>query len=104
MVPTIGCTVLYTLGAEDALQVNRRRADAQRSLNQHRANADGSMVHMGNSVAEGDVFPMVIVRAWGETEESSVNGQVLLDGSDTLWVTSVGQGDGVRQWRQPPRV
>lgn len=62
------------------------------------------MAHVGNAVETGQTYPMVIVRCWGTTEESSVNGQVLLDGSDALWVTSVSQGDGPRHWRAYPRV
>jgi len=46
----------------------------------------------------------VITRVWGQTEGSAVNGQVLLDGDDTLWVTSVTQGPDARQWRPFARV
>lgn len=39
-----------------------------------------------NEVLEGDEYPMVVVR---QNDDGSVNGQVFLDGPDTLWVTSV---------------
>lgn len=104
MIPTPGRIVEYTLSAQDAEQVNKRRVDAQRNLPKIREDSIGYVLHVGNSVAEGDNYPMVIVRCWGDTEQSSVNGQVLLDGADTLWATSVSQGDGPRHWRAFARV
>lgn len=90
IIPTPGRIVLYKLTAEDAEQVNRRRHDAISHANIHRERASsGAVRHEGNHAAAGDVFPMVIVRVWGATEGTAVNGQVLLDGNDTLWVTSV---------------
>lgn len=44
----------------------------------------------GNFVSAGDVFPAVVVKNWG----TSVNLQVLLDGSDTYWRTSAPEGTG----------
>lgn len=104
MTPTIGRIVHYKLTAEDAEAVNRRRKDADANRQNHRDAALGYVAHFGNFAREGDVYPMLIVRVWGTTPESSVNGQVFLDGNDTLWVTSVGQGDDVRQWHEPERV
>lgn len=91
MTPSIGCIVHYMLSADDARRITTRRKAAHAG--------EGS-----NFVDEGQVYPMLIVRVWGETEQASVNGQVFLDGDDTLWVTSVGQGDGPRQWHEAPRV
>ena len=104
MIPSIGRIVHYKLTEQDAEQINKRRKDAQTNTLKIHKDALGYVVHVGNSATEGDVYPMLIVRVWGATPESSVNGQVFLDGTDTLWVTSVGQGDGVRQWHVPPRV
>jgi len=104
MIPTIGRLVHYTLTAADAEQINRRRKDAANNRRKHNEDALGYIGYVGNSAAEGDVYPMLITRTWGTTEDSSVNGQVFLDGNDALWVTSVGQGDGVRQWREPTRA
>lgn len=52
---------------------------------------DGSQIYMGIGVSAGDVFPMVITRVWGQpaTSLSAVNGQVVLDGNDTYWPTSI---------------
>jgi hypothetical protein len=99
MTPTIGRIVHYYLSDQDAAQINKRRADASAHLAEHREN--GNVVHMGNTVQGGDVYPLAITRTWGG---AAVNGQVLLDGSDTLWVTSVTEGDGQRNWFWPPRV
>ncbi len=104
MIPSIGRIVHYTLTAQDAEQVNKRRKDAQENLEKIREDSIGYVLHVGNTATEGDVYPMLIVRCWGTTPESSVNGQVFLDGTDTLWVTSVGQGDQPRQWHAAPRV
>ncbi len=102
MIPTPGRTVEFTLSAEQADGVNRRRRDGQDSGITREST--GAVVHIGNDVREGDTFPLIITRVWGETEDALVNGQVLLDGNDSLWVTSVGQGEGPRTWRQYPRV
>lgn len=84
--PTVGRIVHYRLSEQDAQQITDRRRDAG---------------VFGNPVPAGDTYPMVIVRVWSTT---LVNGQVLLDGPDTLWVTSVTLGDGPRTWSWPPRV
>lgn len=104
MIPSIGRIVHYTLSEQDATEINLRRQDARASLDWHRENKTGAIVHSGNPVSAGDVYPMVITRVWGDTPESAVNGQVLLDGNDLFWTTSVTQGDGQRCWREPVRV
>jgi hypothetical protein len=101
MIPTPGRIVEYTLTPEDAAQINRRRDDARQNAN---VGNTGFMLHSGNVVSPGDKYPLVITRAWGIMEDSPVNGQVLLDGNDTLWVTSVNQGEGERTFREYPRV
>lgn len=104
MMPSVGRIVHFKLDSSRVEQINRRRQDAQAHMPEHRGNANGVMVHVGNQAVEGDVVPLVIVRVWGDTPESAVNGQLLLDGSDSLWVTSVTQGDALGQWSEPPRV
>jgi len=90
MTHSIGRIVHYTVTEGDATATNKRRADMQRHLQEHRDASNGSQVHVGNTVRAGDVFPMMITRVWGE---DLVNGQVFLDGNDTLWVTSVHEFD-----------
>ena len=94
-IPTPGRIVLYTLSKQDADAQNKRRADAQKHLQDHRENSNGVQIHVGNSLAEGDVYPMVITRVWNPgNPQTAVNGQVLLDGNDLLWVTSTSAGEG----------
>lgn len=104
MIPSIGRIVHLRLSAECAKSINRRREDAKCSCIGNAAL--GCVVHAGNSVKEGDIFPLLITRVWADqpTDQTAVNGQVLLDGNDTFWATSVAQGDGSGQWFEPPRV
>jgi hypothetical protein len=116
MIPTIGRIVHYRLDANDAAQVNRRRttgksiADriAQQVITLEHGQVPqwplGAQAHIGNEAKEGDTFPMLIVKCWGDTETSCVNGQVFLDGNDVLWATSVSVGEGPRTWSWPGRV
>jgi hypothetical protein len=104
MIPSIGRIVHYKLSKFDAEQINLRRKHAQERMDWHRALKSGAQVHVGNTVEEGDVFPMMIVRVWGSTPESCVNGQVFLDGSDTFWATSVSVGFVPGSYAWPARV
>ena len=99
MKPTIGRIVHYTLSAQDAEQINKRRKDAQQSGSALRN--DGSQIHFGNNVSDGETYPMIITRVWSDT---AVNGSVLLDGNDTFWATSVSEGEGPRHYAWPERV
>jgi hypothetical protein len=104
-VPTIGRIVHYTLSEQDAAIVMRRRTTGE-SIAQRIANsqwAEGAQAHVGNDVKAGDVFPMLIVRTWGDTPGASVNGKVELDGTDVLWVTSRSVGTVPGTWAWPTR-
>jgi hypothetical protein len=101
-IPTKGRIVLYRLTAMNAEDVNRRRAHARQGRD-HLANETGEQLHVGNDVIEGEEFPMIIVEAFGDYAEAAVNGQVFLDGNDTLWVTSVVAGDGPGTYAWPER-
>lgn len=79
MIPTVGQFVRYTLSSVDV-----DRIKSQRLLRNWE----------GNQVEAGQIYPMLIVRTWGVTPESSVNGQVFLDGNDVFWVTSRSAGEG----------
>lgn len=95
----VGQRVLYTLGASDAADINRRRTDYAvfwRNANndvQGEGGRNGHQGHFGNSAAEGDQYPATIVRVFDETV-TTANLQVLLDGNDTYWATSRQLGDG----------
>ena len=104
MLPTIGRIVLYTLSATDAEKINKRLKDAQLAMSQHRTASNGVMVHVGNSVEEGNQFPMIITKVWGSDESSAFNGQVMLDANHTFWASSTAIGDGPGRCAWPPRV
>lgn len=96
--PTPGRIVHYMLTAADAEAVNRRREHAVESgiMTQN----TGAQVHFGNPAAEGHVLPMMVTR----TNMNSINGQVFLDGNDTLWATSTmygGDEPEPGQWTWP---
>lgn len=103
MIPTAGRIVHYTLSEQDAEQINKRRKDAAANRTQIAEDAIGYVAHVGNVAEVGQVFPMLITRAWGDTPASCVNGQVFLDGNDVLWATSVAVGDGPRTFAWPVR-
>lgn len=93
MIPTIGRIVHYKLSANDALRINRNWLEHGGTT--------------GNASSEGDVVPLIIVRVWPDefgAGIAGVNGQAILDGHDTLWVTSAKEGTEAGQWCWPPRV
>ncbi len=70
-------------------------------INDDRANDTFGSRPIGNRAKEGDTFPMIVVVVHSE---EIVNGQVFLDGAETLWVTSAAEGDELGQWSWPPRA
>lgn len=91
--PSAGRIVHLCLSEACAAEINQRREADHRT---------------GNSVEPGEIVPMIIVKAWSET---CVNGQAILDGSDSLWCTSVqldeaaaGEPPTMGTWRWPERV
>lgn len=102
MKPSIGRIVHYTLTETDAEQINRRRSDANKPGDKFVL--PGAVIHSGNQASAGDVYPLMITRVWPGQENGLINGQVFLDGNDTLWATSVHEGEGQRTWHWPPRV
>ena len=83
-VPKMGRIVIYVLSEADAQYITERRLLGFR----------------GSPVCAGDEFPMIITRVWSP---SIVNGQVMLDGVDTLWVTSAEMSfdPARRHWHWP---
>jgi hypothetical protein len=116
-IPTIGRIVHYRLSADDATQINRRRTSGISIATRMKTFAksaedgpevvygwpEGAQAHIGNAVKEGDTFPMLVTKVWGENPSSAVNGQAFLDGNDVLWVTSACIGDGPRTFSWPTR-
>ncbi|MFA6904509.1 MAG: hypothetical protein WC236_15645 [Gallionellaceae bacterium] len=103
MKPTIGRIVHYRVSAQDATAINQRRKDAREKMPWHHAIRSGAQVHVGNDMKEGDVYPLIITRLWGDTEAAAFNGQLMLDGTDTFWVTSTTLGDGPAKCSWPVR-
>jgi hypothetical protein len=112
MAPTIGHIVHYKLSEQDALEINRRRADYRAFEASHRhphepgqPPATGHVAHVGNSAAAGEVCPAVVVRIFApNSPHLVVNLQVLLDGTDAYWATSRKEGDEPGQWAWPARA
>ncbi len=90
-----GLMVLYRLTVEDAKATNMRREDARQNRDKMLAERPGFQAHVGNGVSEGETVPMTITCVW---PDKSVSGQVFLDGSDSLWVREVTEGEGPGEW------
>lgn len=105
LTPTLGRIVLLVLTASQAAEINRRRTTG--SEIHHKLEAGtwpaGAQAHIGNVVNAGDTYPAIVVRCW---TDDMVNLQVLLDGNDTYWATSVHESHQPNAgfWHWPPRV
>lgn len=106
--PKVGETVIYMLSAENVADIMRRREDTRVNLQMMRDERPGFQAHVGNAVAAGDIVAMTITQVWAN-HHHGVNGQVTLDGNDSLWVRSADRGWGMGLWRwsedlppQPP--
>ena len=97
----IGRIVHYVLGANDAAEADRRRVVGA-------GHGDswpmGAQAHVGNVPHAGEHVAMVITAVFGEG--GIVNGQALLDGNDSLWVTSRDYSEEPKEatWHWPERV
>ena len=81
-----GDIVLYKLSALDVEHIHEQHS---------------KLDFTANGVYEGEVLPLVVVKVWPHEfgpDVPGVNGQVLLDGPDSLWVTSVGPGGSPGKW------
>lgn len=101
MKPTTGLIVHYKLSAADCEQINRRRDDSKRHFQDNTGDAPGWIAHVGNRANPGEIVPLMIVRVW---PGDRVNGQVTLDGNDSLWVCSACQGHMDGQWSWHPAL
>lgn len=97
--PTTGRILHYRLSASDCERIEAQRGDR----------GDGARLFQGSHPTPGDVVPLVVVRRWPDEFPNAevtcgVNGQAILDGNDTLWITSAPHGAGDGEWTWPPRV
>lgn len=102
--PSVGRIVHYSLSEDDAERINKRRDDAEKSRARIADEAVGYVAHVGNRAEAGQVLPLLIVRVWSDT---TVNGQVHLDGNDLFWKTSATlatDGPTAGRWSWPERV
>ncbi len=77
MKPAINRIVLYVLSQKDCDLINTRRAKGD---------------IFANAPYVGDILPLIICRVWPPElydGKDSINGQVMLDGNGSHWVTSV---------------
>ena len=93
VIPTIGRVVLYCLSEDDAREINRRRTSVGEIHEQiqNKTWPLGAQAHLGNKVYEGDVYPGLVVRVFGE---DSINIKVELDGTDQFWATTKSVSEG----------
>lgn len=82
-VPTPGRVVLYQLSQRDAEQIEFDR--------NQRTGAPG------NTPRAGDIVPAIVVRVWPD----GINAKAVLDGADSLWLTSRKQGTTPGTWAWP---
>jgi len=98
IMPTICRTVVYVLTKEDADRVNRRRV---MGAGHGSTWPEGAQAHVGNHVDGGQKFPLLVTRTF--KGYNAVNGQVFLDGNDSLWVMSAKEGTVPGTWHWPDR-
>jgi hypothetical protein len=72
-------------------------------INQRRNNLSMSDAPTGNTVQAGDHLPMIMTAVFPNEygpDKPGINGQVFLDGNDSLWVTSrkYSESDAVGTW------
>lgn len=93
---SVGQIVLYHLTDGDVAAINSARFPtvgfAQRILGIMAAPSG----KVGSPVATGAVYPMVVTAI--RPLDQSVNGQVILDGNDNLWVNNIREGFGNGNW------
>lgn len=72
----LGMRVLYVMDDGDVQAVN-----AQRSVSKN--------IFRGTDPVRKQMLPMVVTKIWGSPDDKmcTVNGQVFMDGNDTLWVS-----------------
>ena len=95
----VGLMVLYRLTEDEAEATNIHREDARQTREEIGEPHSGFQAHVGNMVAEGDRVPMVVTTVSPSPGHGQpLNGQVFLDGNDSLWVADIFEGDHSGEW------
>lgn len=79
--PSIGRIVHYSLSDQDADEINRRRVAKPHEPGW----PAGAQAHSGSYAIGGQLAPLIVTAVWTDV---CINGQVMLDGNDSLWVAS----------------
>jgi hypothetical protein len=103
---SIGRILQYKLTEEDVQRIARRRTDSGSIANRIKEEKWplGAQAHIGNPHHAGQVLPLVVCVVWPNEygpNYHGVNGQVLLDGNDSYWVTSIKEGSENGTWAWP---
>lgn len=78
---TVGRFLVYALTEEDVVAIRVRRSKCKHV--DHRTDYTTAYCAQGNPVHAGQMFPLLVTAVYSS---NMVNGQVFLDGDDTLWV------------------
>jgi hypothetical protein len=105
---TIGRIVLYKLTEQNVAEITRRRTTGTSIAERIKEEKWplGAQAHIGNPLHVGQILPLTVCVVWPNEygpNYDGVNGQVLLDGNDTLWVTSIKEGTENGTWAWPVR-
>ena len=94
MKPSLGRIVLYKLSVNDLSEIARIRMLGGAAR--------------GNVPLVGEEVPLIVTSVKEPRLAADLprrlNGQVILDGNDSLWVTSVPEGDEPGTWHWPERI
>lgn len=84
---TLGTTLLYRLSIDDVRRITEQRGTS-------------TTTGRGNAHSVGEPRPLLVtaITLEGDGATTHINGQVLLDGADQLWVTHVREGAGWGEW------
>jgi hypothetical protein len=103
---SVGRILHYRLTEEDVAQITRRRTTGASIAGRIKEEKWplGAQAHIGNGHYSGQILPMIACVVWPNEygpNYHGVNGQVFLDGNDTLWVTSIKEGTENGTWEWP---
>lgn len=78
----IGQMVFYRLSRNDADRVNYRRRRGVENMTKHKQTDDGSQIHFGIQVEEGQLLPATVVVAYNAHDKGYHGGREHIEGTD----------------------